>query len=54
MLELRSAHGVACQLATEDEELLRAAESLGFSDARTADPVPAESAAAPAPAAATV
>ena len=50
LLELQSAHGVTCLLATLDDELLRAAESMGFSDAMTA-PVPAEEA-APAPAAA--
>jgi len=53
MLELRSVHGVTCQLATADEELLRAAESLGFSDALAADAEPAAKDAEPAPAAAT-
>lgn len=52
MLELRSVHGVTCQLATADEELLRAAESLGFSDALAAEPEPAEKSAEPAPVAA--
>lgn len=33
LLELQSAHGVTCELATCDEELLRAAESMGFADA---------------------
>jgi predicted nucleic acid-binding protein len=33
LLELQSAHGVTCLVATADKELLRAAESMGFSDA---------------------
>lgn len=31
--ELQSAHGVTCLLATADQDLLQAAESMGFSDA---------------------
>ncbi len=38
LLELQSAHGITCQLATADEDLLRAAESMGFSDALKAAP----------------
>ncbi|MDD2456581.1 MAG: hypothetical protein PHE10_09670 [Kiritimatiellae bacterium] len=33
MLELQSAHGVTCLLAAADDDLLRAAESMGFGDA---------------------
>lgn len=36
LLELQSAHGVKCLIATADEDLLHAAESMGFSDALTA------------------
>ena len=50
LLELRSAHGVTCLLATADDELLRAAESMGFSDALTAEPEAAPSAAVSEPA----
>ena len=54
LLELQSAHGVTCLLATADDELLRAAESMGFADALKAEPAKPESAAsspeaAPAP-----
>lgn len=52
LLELQSSHGVTCMLATADEELQRAAESMGFSDALAAEPEPAEKSAEPAPAAA--
>lgn len=38
MLELQSAHGITCLLATVDKELLRAAESIGFGDALKAQP----------------
>jgi len=38
LLELQSAHGITCLLATADEDLLRAAESMGFADALKADP----------------
>lgn len=47
LLELQSAHGITCLLATDDEELLQAAESMGFGDAlnppppKTAEPAPA-------------
>lgn len=34
--ELQSAHGVTCLLATADEDLLQAAESMGFSNALAA------------------
>jgi predicted nucleic acid-binding protein len=47
LLELRSVHGVTCRLATADDELLRAAESMGFADALTAEPAP-DAKAAPA------
>ena len=47
LLELQSAHGITCLLATADEELLRAAESMGIGDALKA---PAEPEPAPAPA----
>ena len=33
MLELQSAHGINCLLATDDDDLLRAAESMGFGNA---------------------
>ena len=36
MLELQAAHGVTCVLATGDEALMRAAESLGFENALAA------------------
>ena len=36
MLELQAAHGVTCVLATGDEALMRAAESLGFENALVA------------------
>ena len=36
MLELQAAHGVTCVLATGDEVLMRAAESLGFENALAA------------------
>ncbi len=36
--ELQSAHGITCKLATYDADLLRAAESLGFSDALKEEP----------------
>ena len=36
MLELQAAHGVTCVLATGDESLMRAAESLGFENALAA------------------
>jgi hypothetical protein len=54
MLELQAVHGVTCLLATADGELLRAAQSMGFSDAVTAKPgpVPVEPSAQEAPAAA--
>ena len=50
LLELRSAHGVTCLLATADDELLRAAESMGFADALAAgaEAAPAAGVAAPA------
>jgi len=38
MLELQSAHGVNCLLATADDDLLRAAESMGFGDALALTP----------------
>lgn len=41
LLELQSAHGITCLLATADEDLLRAAESMGFSDALKTDPAAA-------------
>jgi len=44
LLELQSAHGITCLLATADEDLLRAAESMGFSDALKADPAAAPAA----------
>lgn len=48
LLELQAAHGITCQIATADEELLRAAESMGFSDALKAPvTVAAEPAAIP-------
>lgn len=50
LLELQSAHGITCRVATVDDELLRAAESMGFGDALTAEPEP-EPAAAPEPSA---
>lgn len=54
MMELQSAHGVTCTLATCDAELLRAAESMGFSDAMKEKPpapaAPAETAPQPPPA----
>lgn len=57
LLELQSAHGITCLLATADEDLLRAAESMGFSDALKADPSTAPAAPAqeapPAPNSAT-
>ena len=33
LLELKSVHDITCLVATADDELLRAAESMGFSDA---------------------
>ena len=49
MLELQAAHDVTCAIATDDEILLRAAESLGFENAlaisvptSTAEGVPPE------------
>lgn len=48
LLELQSAHGITCLLATADEELLRAAESMGIGDALKAPAAP-EPAPAPAP-----
>lgn len=48
LVELQSAHGITCQIATCDEDLLRAAESMGFSDALKA-PAAAPHAAAAAP-----
>lgn len=42
MLELQAVHAVTCQLATVDDELLRAAQSMGFSDALAARPTPVE------------
>ena len=58
LLELQSAHGVTCLLATVDDELLLAAESMGFSDALKAQLAPQAgtepaSASVPGPAAAT-
>ena len=47
LLELRATHGITCQLATCDAELLRAAESIGFSDALKAPAQPAQAPAAP-------
>lgn len=38
MLELQSAHGVNCLMATADDDLLRAAESMGFGDALSFKP----------------
>ena len=48
ILELRAAHGVTCLIATCDKDLLRAAESIGFSDAlkAPAQPAPVQTAAA--------
>ncbi len=40
MLELQSAHGITCMLATADKDLLCAAKSMGFSDALEAIPEP--------------
>ena len=42
LLELKAAHGVSCALATDDNGLLLAAESLGFENARA--PAPKEAA----------
>lgn len=50
LLELQSAHGVTCLLATADAELLRAAESMGFGDALKTPPEPTEADAPPLPA----
>ncbi len=50
LLELQSAHGITCLVATADDELLRAAESMGFGDALTAAPDPASASEAAAPA----
>jgi predicted nucleic acid-binding protein len=54
LLELQSAHGITCRMATADDELLRAAESMGFGDALNAppEPAPAPEEAAPSAAAA--
>lgn len=51
LLELKSVHDITCLVATADDELLRAAESMGFSDALKAplksDPEPASKESAP-------
>lgn len=36
LLELKAAHDVTCELATDDPTLLKAAQSLGFADALAA------------------
>ena len=38
LLELQSAHGITCQLATCDKDLRQAAESMGIPDALKASP----------------
>jgi len=43
LLELQATHGITCMLASADDELLRAAESMGFSDALKISPVTPES-----------
>ena len=40
MLELQATHKITCLMATVDNELLRAAESMGFSDALKVVPSP--------------
>jgi len=51
LLELKSVHDITCLVATADDELLRAAESMGFSDALKAplkpEPEPAAKESAP-------
>jgi len=51
LLELKAAHNITCLVATADDELLRAAESMGFGDALNAPPKTAPEAkdAAPEP-----
>ena len=51
LLELKSAHNITCLVATADDELLRAAESMGFGDALNApkEPVQETKDAVPAP-----
>ena len=41
ILELQSVHGISCSIATDDEQLLQAAMSLGFAEAQ-AESVQAE------------
>ncbi|HRR33960.1 MAG TPA: hypothetical protein P5026_07680 [Kiritimatiellia bacterium] len=49
LLELKAAHNITCLVATADEELLRAAESMGFGDALNPPPEPAPEAKEAAP-----
>ena len=42
LLELQAAHGVNCAVATDDDNLLRAAECLGFESALSLTPVTPE------------
>lgn len=39
MAELQSGHNINCLIATEDKEMLQAAQSMGFQDALTAENV---------------
>ena len=41
LLELQSAHGITCSIATDDPQLLQAATALGFAEATAEQAAPA-------------